>query len=142
MEKPIYTIKRPAGLAQMRDLEGKADFPYTTPLVSLEGIGKRNGWCFTGHPGILISLEFTGRIDSVTVGALPTDALAMISGMIVQWVLTQLMFDLLYVLVLWHFQSLILFFWLIILIEYSSAVCRGQGDEEWMGDGINRLRCV
>jgi hypothetical protein len=46
-------------------------------------------------------------------------------GMFAQWGLTQLMFGLLYVLVLWRYQSLIPLMWLFVLFEWTGRLWLG-----------------
>jgi len=46
-------------------------------------------------------------------------------GMFAQWGLTQLMFGLLYVIVLWRYQSLIPLMWLFIVFEWTGRLMLG-----------------
>lgn len=50
---------------------------------------------------------------------------AVIIGMFAQWGLTQMMFGLLYVLVLWRYQSLIPLMWLFSLFEWTGRLLLG-----------------
>jgi hypothetical protein len=61
-------------------------------------------------------------IATIPLGAFSPDASAVVIGMFAQWGLTQLMFAVLYVLVLLRYQSLIPLMWLFILIEYSGRL--------------------
>ena len=61
-------------------------------------------------------------IATIPLNAFSPDASAVVIGMFAQWGLTQLMFALLYVFVLWRYQSLIPLMWLFILIEYSGRL--------------------
>lgn len=53
------------------------------------------------------------------------DASLVVIGMFAQWGLTQLMFGLMYVLVLWRYQSLIPLMWLFILFEWTGRLLIG-----------------
>jgi hypothetical protein len=61
-------------------------------------------------------------IATIPLDAFSPDASAVIIGMFAHWGLTQLMFGLLYVIVLWRYQSLIPLMWLFILAEYSGRL--------------------
>lgn len=61
-------------------------------------------------------------IATIPLGSFSSGAAAVIIGMFAQWDLTQLMFGLLYVLVLWRYQALIPLMWLFILFEYSGRL--------------------
>lgn len=65
-----------------------------------------------------------------SIATIPLDtyapgASAVIIGMFAQWGLTQLMFGLLYVLVLWRYQALIPLMWLFILFEWTGRLLLG-----------------
>lgn len=65
-----------------------------------------------------------------SIATIPLDTYApgaatVIIGMFAQWGLTQLMFGLLYVLVLWRYQALIPLMWLFILFEWTGRLLLG-----------------
>jgi hypothetical protein len=64
-------------------------------------------------------------IATIPLDAFSPDASAVVIGMFAQWGLTQLMFGLLYVLVLWRYQSLIPLMWLFILFEWTGRLLMG-----------------
>ena len=64
-------------------------------------------------------------IATIPLDAYSPGASTVIIGMFAQWGLTQLMFGLLYVLVLWRYQSLIPLMWLFILFEWSGRLVLG-----------------
>lgn len=64
-------------------------------------------------------------IATIPLDAFSSDASTVIIGMFAQWGLTQLMFGLLYVLVLWRYQSLIPLMWLFIAFEWSGRLLLG-----------------
>lgn len=64
-------------------------------------------------------------IATIPLDTISSGASAVITGMFAQWGLTQLMFGLLYVLVLWRYQTLIPLMWLFILFEYSGRLLLG-----------------
>jgi len=64
-------------------------------------------------------------IATIPLDAFSSDAAMVIIGMFAQWGLTQLMFGLLYVFVLWRYQSLIPLMWTFILFEYSGRFLLG-----------------
>jgi len=64
-------------------------------------------------------------IATIPLDAFSSDAAMVIIGMFAQWGLTQLMFGVLYVLVLWRYQSLIPLMWTFILFEYSGRFLLG-----------------
>lgn len=61
-------------------------------------------------------------IATIPLAAFSAEASAVIIGMFAQWGLTQLMFGLLYVLVLWRYQSLIPLMWLFLLFEWGGRL--------------------
>lgn len=61
-------------------------------------------------------------IATIPLDRFSPEAADVIIGMFAQWGLTQLMFGLLYLLVLWRYQSLIPLMWLFILFEYSGRL--------------------
>lgn len=61
-------------------------------------------------------------IATIPLHAFSSEAAAVIIGMFAQWGLTQLMFGLFYLIVLWRYQSLIPLMWLFILFEYSGRL--------------------
>ena len=67
----------------------------------------------------------TQSITTIPLDALSSDASAVIVGMFAQWGLTQLMVGLLYVPVLWRYQSLIPLMWLFIAFEWSGRLLLG-----------------
>ena len=65
-----------------------------------------------------------------SIATIPLDgyspgASAVVIGMFAQWGLTQLMFGLLYVLVLWRYPSLIPLMWLFVLFEWTGRLLLG-----------------
>ena len=67
---------------------------------------------------------------ALSIATIPLDAYSpgaskVIIGMFAQWGLTQLMFGLLYVLVLWRYQSLIPLMWLFIAFEWGGRLLTG-----------------
>jgi hypothetical protein len=64
-------------------------------------------------------------IATIPLDAYSTGASAAVIGMFAQWGLTQLMFGLLYVLVLWRYQSLIPLMWLFVLFEWTGRLLLG-----------------
>ena len=64
-------------------------------------------------------------IATIPLDDFTSSGATVIIGMFAQWGLTQLMFGLLYVIVLWRYQSLIPLMWLFILLEYSGRLFLG-----------------
>lgn len=64
-------------------------------------------------------------IATIPLDHFPTDAAAVIVGMFAQWGLTQLLFGLLYVLVLRRYQSLIPLMWVFIFVEWMGRLLLG-----------------
>jgi hypothetical protein len=64
-------------------------------------------------------------IATIPLDTYSADASAVVIGMFAQWGLTQLMFGLLYVLVLWRYPSLIPLMWLFILFEWTGRLLLG-----------------
>jgi hypothetical protein len=64
-------------------------------------------------------------IATIPLDAYSTGASAVVIGMFAQWGLTQLMFGLLYVLVLWRCRSLIPLMWLFVLFEWTGRLLLG-----------------
>jgi hypothetical protein len=64
-------------------------------------------------------------IATIPLSEFSSAASAVVVGMFAQWGLTQLMFGLLYVIVLWRYQSLIPLMWLFILFEYGGRLLLG-----------------
>ena len=64
-------------------------------------------------------------IATIPLDAFSPDASAVVIGMFAQWGLTQLMFGLLYVLVLWRYQSLIPLMWLFTVFEWTGRLLVG-----------------
>ena len=64
-------------------------------------------------------------IATIPLDAYSSGAAAVVIGMFAQWGLTQLMFGLLYVLVLWRYQSLIPLMWLFIAFEWAGRLLLG-----------------
>ena len=64
-------------------------------------------------------------IATIPLDAYSPDASTVVIGMFAQWGLTQLMFGLLYVLVLWRYQSLIPLMWLFVLFEWTGRLLLG-----------------
>ena len=67
-----------------------------------------------------------------SIATIPQDsyspsASTVVIGMFAQWGLTQLMFGLLYVLVLWRYPSLIPLMWLFMLFEWTGRLLLGFG---------------
>ena len=64
-------------------------------------------------------------IATIPLSAFSPEASTVIIGMFAQWGLTQLMFGMLYVLVIWRYQSLISLMWLFILFEWIGRLLTG-----------------
>lgn len=64
-------------------------------------------------------------IATIPLDAFTSEASAVIIGLFAQWGLTQLMFGLLYLIVLWRYQSLIPLMWLFIFFEWSGRLLLG-----------------
>jgi hypothetical protein len=64
-------------------------------------------------------------IATIPLYAYSPGASKVVIGMFAQWGLTQLMFGLLYVLVLWRYQSLIPLMWLFVLFEWTGRLLPG-----------------
>lgn len=64
-------------------------------------------------------------IATIPLDVFSSDASAVVIGMFAQWGLTQLMFSLLYVLVLLRYQTLIPLMWLFIFFEWSGRLLVG-----------------
>jgi hypothetical protein len=64
-------------------------------------------------------------IATIPLDAFSSDASAVVIGMFAQWGLTQLMFGLLYVIVLWRYQSLIPLMWLFVALEWTGRLLVG-----------------
>jgi hypothetical protein len=64
-------------------------------------------------------------IATIPLDAYSPGASAVVTGMFAQWGLTQLMFGVLYALVLWRYRSLIPVMWLFILFEWTGRLLLG-----------------
>jgi hypothetical protein len=64
-------------------------------------------------------------IATIPLDAFTSEAAVVIIGMFAQWGLTQLMFGLIYVLVLWRYQSLIPLMWIFIFFEWMGRLLTG-----------------
>ena len=64
-------------------------------------------------------------IATIPLDAYSSEASMVIIGMFAQWGFTQLMFGLLYVIVLWRYQSLIPLMWLFIAFEWTGRLIIG-----------------
>jgi hypothetical protein len=64
-------------------------------------------------------------IATIPLDAYSSEASAVVIGMFAQWGLTQLMFGLLYVIVLWRYQSLIPLMWAFIFFEWTDRLLVG-----------------
>ena len=64
-------------------------------------------------------------IATIPLDGFSAEAANVIIGMFAQWGLTQLMFGLLYVLVIWRYQSLIPLMWLFIFFEWTGRLLLG-----------------
>jgi len=64
-------------------------------------------------------------IATIPLDAFSLAASAVVIGMFAQWGLTQLMFGLLYVIVLWRYQSLIPLMWAFIFFEWTGRLLLG-----------------
>jgi hypothetical protein len=64
-------------------------------------------------------------IATIPLDAYSPGASKVVIGMFAQWGLTQLMFGLLYVLVLWRYQSLLPVMWLFVLFEWTGRLLLG-----------------
>jgi hypothetical protein len=61
-------------------------------------------------------------IATIPLDVFSAEAAAVVVGMFAQWGLTQLMFGILYLIVLWRYQSMIPLMWFFILFEYSGRL--------------------
>ena len=61
-------------------------------------------------------------IATIPLEAFSPGASAVVIGMFAQWGLTQLIFGLLYVLVLWRYSSLVPLMWLFVLFEWTGRL--------------------
>jgi hypothetical protein len=80
------------------------------------------------HSVIFIRLSTDGGAQSIATIPLDTftaSGAAVVVGMFAQWGLTQLMFGLMYLIVLWRFQSLIPLMWLFIFFEWTGRLLVG-----------------
>lgn len=64
-------------------------------------------------------------IATIPLDSFSSAASAVVIGMFAQWGLTQLMFGLLYVIVLWRYQSLIPLMWLFMAFEWTGRLFVG-----------------
>lgn len=64
-------------------------------------------------------------IATIPLDEFSAESATVIIGMFAQWGLTQLMFGLFYVLVLWRYQSLIPLMWLFIFFEWTGRLLLG-----------------
>ena len=64
-------------------------------------------------------------IATIPLDAFSPGASTVVIGMFAQWGLTQLMFGVLYVLVLWRYQSLIPLMWIFVLFEWTGRLFIG-----------------
>jgi hypothetical protein len=64
-------------------------------------------------------------IATIPLTEFTSNGATVIIGMFAQWGLTQLMFGLLYVLVIWRYQSLIPLMWLFIFFEWTGRLLLG-----------------
>jgi hypothetical protein len=64
-------------------------------------------------------------IATIPLNMFFVNASTVIIGMFAQWGLTQLMFGILYVIVIWRYQSLIPLMWFFLLFEYSGRLLLG-----------------
>ena len=64
-------------------------------------------------------------IATIPLNELTPSGATVIIGMFAQWGLTQLMFGLLYVLVIWRYQSLIPLMWIFIFFEWAARLLLG-----------------
>lgn len=64
-------------------------------------------------------------IATIPLDVFSDEANTVIIGMFAQWGLTQLMFGLLYVLVIWRYQTLIPLVWLFIFFEWTGRLLLG-----------------
>ena len=74
---------------------------------------------------IFISDGGAQSIATIPLNVFSPEASAVIVGMFAQWGLTQLMFGLFYVIVLWRYQSLIPLMWLFIFFEWTGRLLIG-----------------
>lgn len=87
------------------------------PMVVLT-IGRSLAHIFLSDGGA--QLIATIPLDDYTMGST-----LVIIGMFAQWGLTQLMFGLLYLIILWRYQSLIPLMWIFIFFEWTSRLLLG-----------------
>ncbi|NIR93926.1 MAG: hypothetical protein GWO08_09670 [Gammaproteobacteria bacterium] len=64
-------------------------------------------------------------IATIPLDGFTSSGAMVVIGMFSQWGLTQLMFGLLYVLVIWRYQSMIPLMWLFILFEWTGRLLLG-----------------
>ena len=65
-------------------------------------------------------------IATIPLDSFTENGSTVIIGMFAQWGLTQLMFGLLYVLVIWRYQSLIPLMWLFVVFEWTGRLLVGS----------------
>ena len=91
-------------------------------------------WVFLGMTVMTIGRSLAHILlpdgGAQSIATIPLDGFTpggaeVIVGMFAQWGLTQLMFGLLYVLVLWRYQSFIPLMWLFILFEWTGRLLLG-----------------
>lgn len=64
-------------------------------------------------------------IATIPLDEFTSSGATVVIGMFAQWGLTQLMFGMLYILVIWRYQSLIPLMWLFILFEWTGRLLTG-----------------
>ena len=91
-------------------------------------------WVFVALTAITVGRSLAHMLlpdgGAQSIATIPLDAYSpgasqVVIGMFAQWGLTQLMFGLLYVLVLWRYQSLIPLMWLFVLFEWTGRLLLG-----------------
>ncbi len=70
-------------------------------------------------------------IATITLDAFSPDAAAVIVGLFAYWGLSQLLFGLVFVLVLWRYQSLIPLMWVVMFVEYTGRWLIGGFYKPW-----------
>jgi hypothetical protein len=100
------------------DYQGRAIAKWVFAAMTVLTIGRS-----LAH--ILLADGGAQSIATIPLDAFSSEASAVVIGMFAQWGLTQLMFGLMYVLVLWRYPSLIPLMWLFILFEWTGRLLLG-----------------
>ena len=100
------------------DYQGKAIAKWVFVAMTLLTIGRSLAHVFLPDGG-------AQSIATIPLEAYSPGAAKVVVGMFAQWGLTQLMFGLLYVLVLWRYRSLIPLMWLFVAFEWLGRLLTG-----------------